>query len=248
MAAGLLNIERRILCERGKCLCVQKFVALSSEGGGGVNFAKAFSVIIQTCITMVGTMIWRHIPNYTRGITLENSLVLADCATRWFRSIIWRNTDDTRRITLENGLMIINCARKACQSHNLKINSRLHKRIHTGEWLCACRLQLMQQKISFIKQMSQEESYWRTRLCLQTVQQDIPMHRITKEYSWWRVTFCLQIVQKDVSVLSLEENLMTQDESHWRKALFVQTVQKDIPFTKFEDTFQITLKDSHCVA
>ena len=56
------------------------------------------------------------------------------------------------------------------------------------------------------------------------------------------------VVQKYVSVLSLEENLMTQDESHWRKALFVQTVQKDIPFTKFEDTFQITLKDSHCVA
>ena len=44
--------------------------------------------------------------------------------------------------------------------------------------------------------MSQEESYWRTPLCLQTVQQDIPMHRITKEYSWRRVTFFLQIVQK----------------------------------------------------
>ena len=39
-------------------------------------------------------------------------------------------------------------------------------------------------------------------------------------------------MRKDVSVLSLEENLMTQDESHWRKALFVQTVQKDIPLTK----------------
>ena len=80
----------------------------------------------------------------------ENSLVLADCATRWFRSIIWRNTDDTRRITLENGLMIINCARKACKSHNLKTNSRLHKRIHTGEWLCAWGLQQMQQNVSVI--------------------------------------------------------------------------------------------------
>ena len=150
MAPGLLNIGRRILCERGKCLCVQKFVALSSEGGGRVNFAKAVSVVIQTCITLVGTMIWRHIPNYTRGITLENSLVLADCAKRWFRSIIWRNTNDTRRITLENGLMIINCARKACQTHNLKTNSRLHKKIHNEEWLCACRLHQMQQKGSVI--------------------------------------------------------------------------------------------------